>query len=92
MSVRRGSLRIWLRLEGAAVALIGTIAAVQLGVSWETVLLMLIAPDLAFFAYLAGPAIGAFIYNAAHAYIGPVLLLGCSWRVWRRGRISWKLR
>ena len=32
-------------------------------------------PDVSFAAYLAGPKVGAIIYNAAHSYMAPVTLL-----------------
>jgi len=33
-----------------------------------------LAPDLSFFAYLAGARVGAFIYNLLHTIAGPILL------------------
>lgn len=61
---------LWQRIEGglvfaAAIALTG---AMQPG--WPLWLwpLALMAPDLAMLGYLAGPGIGAGIYNAAHLY------------------------
>jgi hypothetical protein len=47
----------------------------HLGYSWPAFLLFFMAPDLAMFAYLRGPRFGATIYNAAHSYLGPALLL-----------------
>ena len=38
--------------------------------SWSKVV-----PDLSFAAYLAGPRAGALVYNAAHSYLGPVMLM-----------------
>jgi hypothetical protein len=38
----------------------------------------LLAPDLSFAAYLAGPRVGALVYNLAHTYVFPVALAaGC---------------
>jgi Domain of unknown function (DUF4260) len=38
----------------------------------------LLAPDLSFAAYLAGPRVGAVVYNLAHTYAWPVALAaGC---------------
>jgi hypothetical protein len=65
-----------LRLEGAAVALVMAGLAWHLGPPWWLVLLVLIAPDLAFAGYLAGPRAGAALYNAAHTYVGPALAAG----------------
>ena len=36
--------------------------------------MLLLLPDLAMLGYLAGPAIGARAYNAAHSVVGPLLL------------------
>jgi len=63
-----------LRAEGAAVALALGIIAWQAGPPWQLVVAVLVFPDLGFVAYLAGPRIGAIIYNVLHSYIGPALL------------------
>jgi hypothetical protein len=38
----------------------------------------ILAPDLSFAGYLAGPRVGAAVYNLAHTYVWPVALAaGC---------------
>jgi Domain of unknown function (DUF4260) len=67
-----------LRLEGAA-AFAGAIALyAHAGFSWPLFALLILAPDLAMFAYLIGPRAGAFAYNLVHTYAlsVPVALAG----------------
>jgi len=62
---------LWLRAEGLALAAASLIGLVYTGVPvpiWAALLLGL-APDLAFLAYLAGPRVGAVVYNLAHSYV-----------------------
>jgi len=68
-----------LRAEGA-VALILSLAAYQmLGFSWWLFAVTLLAPDLAMLGYLRDPATGALVYNLAHTYVAPfiLVLIGC---------------
>ncbi|WP_036263482.1 DUF4260 domain-containing protein [Methylocapsa aurea] len=74
-----GAPRLLLRLEGLVVAL-GSIAAFsQSGASWQLFAALILAPDLSMLAYLAGSRPGAMVYNAAHIYLGPGILLGVAW-------------
>ena len=66
--------RLLLRLEGAALALVATALYWRLGESWLLFALLFLAPDLSFLAYLAGPRIGAIVYNAVHTTVGPFAL------------------
>jgi hypothetical protein len=69
-----GAVRLVLRLEGL-VLFAGSIGAyVALDGRWWLLLLLILAPDLAFLGYLAGSRVGAALYNAAHATIGPLAL------------------
>jgi hypothetical protein len=43
--------------------------------SWWVYAILFLAPDLSFAAYLAGPKVGAVVYNAAHSYLLPVALM-----------------
>ena len=70
-----GGVRVLLRLEGACVLLAAAIAYAKFGASWATFALFFLAPDLSFAGYLAGPRVGAMAYNAAHSYVGAVLVL-----------------
>ena len=69
----QGGPRIWLRLEGAALLVAAVAAFAWLEDSWGWFLILFFAPDLSFFGYLAGPRVGAVVYNAAHALVGPWL-------------------
>jgi hypothetical protein len=58
------------------------VAAVALyfsgGYAVWVLLVFLLAPDLSFAAYLAGPRVGAVVYNLAHTYAFPIALAaGC---------------
>jgi hypothetical protein len=70
-----GGVRAVLRLEGAVVLGVALAAYAQFGLGWGVFALWLLAPDLSLLGYLAGPRVGAALYNAAHSHAGPVLLL-----------------
>ena len=42
---------------------------------WVLFVVLFLAPDLSFLGYLAGPRTGAFVYNLAHAFVLPGILL-----------------
>lgn len=67
---------IFERFEGAVlfVAMSGLFFALHGGV-W-TYILVLLAVDLSMIGYVAGPKVGAIVYNLFHNLAGPVLLLG----------------
>ena len=74
-----GGVRLLLRLEGlalfvAAAAMYFYLARGEWGNGWPLFLALILAPDLAMLGYLAGPAIGAVTYNAAHITPGPLAL------------------
>jgi hypothetical protein len=66
--------RLVLRLEGAALFLAAVLVFWRLGGSWLLFVVLFLAPDLSFLAYLASPRIGAVVYNAVHATLGPLAL------------------
>ncbi|HEV2680750.1 MAG TPA: DUF4260 domain-containing protein [Rhodanobacter sp.] len=70
-----GDVKFLLRAEGACVLLISLLAYSKFGMGWGTFVLFFLVPDLSFFGYLAGPRVGAASYNAAHSYIGALLIL-----------------
>ncbi len=70
-----GGLRLVLRLEGLALLALTAGAYFWLGGPWWLFLVLILAPDLSFLGYLAGPAVGTAVYNAAHTTIGPIALL-----------------
>jgi hypothetical protein len=74
IAVPAGAVRRTLQLEGAALAAAALVTYTHLGESWWLFALLLLAPDLSFAAYLAGPRVGAVVYNLVHSTIGPILL------------------
>jgi hypothetical protein len=66
--------RFLLGVEGLAVA----VAAIALYADgdhpWLLFLLLILAPDLSFVGYLAGPRVGAASYNALHTSAPPIVL------------------
>jgi hypothetical protein len=70
-----GGVRIMLRLEGLALFVGMVLLYPQLGDSWWIFALLFLAPDLSFIAYLAGPRIGALVYNAVHSTMAPLALM-----------------
>ena len=71
-----GGVKFILRIEGLCVLAFSLFAYAQFGIGWGMFALLFLAPDLSFLGYLAGPKAGAALYNAAHSYIGALLLLG----------------
>jgi hypothetical protein len=63
-----------LRLEGAALLAAAVATYWQIGASRWMFILLILAPDLSFLAYPAGPRVGAAVYNAAHTTLGPLAL------------------
>ncbi len=59
--------------------LLATAAFFRLGHPWWLFLLLLLAPDLSLLGMLAGPRVGAGVYNAVHTMVGPLALLGVGW-------------
>jgi hypothetical protein len=65
-----------LRGEGLALLVLSTAGFAWSGQPWWIYAGLCLAPDLSFAAYLAGPRIGALVYNALHTTIGPAALAG----------------
>jgi Domain of unknown function (DUF4260) len=70
-----GGLRTLLRLEGLALFIGMTLLYAVWEGSWWVYAILLLAPDISFAGYLAGPRAGAIIYNAAHSYMAPMALM-----------------
>ncbi|QWG15336.1 DUF4260 domain-containing protein [Bradyrhizobium sediminis] len=70
-----GGARTLLRLEGLALFAGMTLLYAVWEGSWWVYALLFLAPDLSFAGYLAGPRIGAAVYNAAHSYLAPMALM-----------------
>lgn len=77
-----GMPRLILRFEGLALLAAAVWAYWLTAASWWLFALLFLAPDVSFVGYLAGPRIGAAVYNAAHSTIGPILLAGASLLGW----------
>jgi hypothetical protein len=61
---------LWQKAEGALVFL-GALAILTLDwqpLVWWLAVIVFFAPDLSFAAYLAGPKVGASVYNTVHLY------------------------
>ena len=69
-----GGVAVLLRLEGLAVFAAALAAYSQIGASPLEFAALFLLPDLAIAAYLAGPRLGACVYNLAHAYLAPLAL------------------
>ncbi len=70
-----GGLRTLLRLEGLTLFAGMTLLYAVWGGSWWVFVILFLVPDLSFAAYLAGPKTGAIVYNAAHSYMAPMVLM-----------------
>ena len=70
-----GGLRTLLRLEGLTLLAGMTLLYAVWSGSWWIYAVLFLAPDLSFLGYLAGPRIGAVVYNAAHSYMAPMALM-----------------
>jgi hypothetical protein len=70
-----GGLKILLRLEGLTLFAGMTLLYAVWGGYWWVYALLFLVPDLSFAAYLAGPKVGAIVYNAAHSYMAPMALM-----------------
>ena len=66
--------RALLHAEGLAVGAGAIVLYFDQGFGWVLLVVLALAPDLSMVGYLAGPAAGAFAYDAAHTYVGPVVL------------------
>jgi hypothetical protein len=69
-----GSVRTWLRAEGLAALAVALLLYMRGDYSWRLFALLFLAPDLGLAGYLAGPRVGAAIYNALHSHVGPLVL------------------
>lgn len=70
-----GGVRLLLRLEGLTLFAGMTLLYAAWGGSWTLYLLLFLAPDLCFLACLSDARFGAMVYNAAHSYMAPVMLM-----------------
>lgn len=67
---------IILRAEQVAIFVTGVTLYFANGGPWWLLIPALLAPDLSAIGYLAGPRMGAIVYNAGHNLVLPLALLG----------------
>ena len=65
----------WLRVEAFAIAVTALVVFATTGEPWWLIPALFLAPDLSWFAYLAGPRAGAWFYNLMHTAPLPLALL-----------------
>ena len=70
-----GGVRTLLRLEGLTLLAGMTLLYGLWGGTWWLYAVLFLAPDLSFLGYLAGPRVGAIVYNAAHSEIIPLAMI-----------------
>ncbi|MGH6817723.1 MAG: DUF4260 domain-containing protein [Methylovirgula sp.] len=73
-----GAPKLFLRLEGLAIAVAAVFFYERFGGSWALFAVLILAPDLTFLAYLLSPRAGATAYNAAHTTLGPLAVLAAA--------------
>ena len=64
-----------IQLEGMIVMILGIYIYFASGYSWWIFLLLLFVPDISMAGYMINTKIGAYLYNASHTFIAPLLLL-----------------
>ncbi len=69
-----GGVRLTLQAEGLALFVAAVAIFLHAGYSRSLFAALFMVPDLSLLGYLAGPRVGALVYNAAHSLVGPLLL------------------
>ena len=72
----QGGVRILLRCEGLALFLAACALYDVWGGPWWLFIVLFLAPDLSFLAYLIGAKPGAIAYNTVHITVVPITLMG----------------
>lgn len=75
MNVPDRSVAWILRIESAAIGVVGVVAWLSLGGSPLLLIPALLIPDLSAIGYLAGPRVGAMTYNLFHNWAVPAVLV-----------------
>lgn len=68
------TVRLLLRLEGLAIAVAAVVLYADGDHSWWLFAALVLAPDVSFLGYAAGPRVGAAAYNLVHNLALPVAL------------------
>jgi len=78
---------VWLRVEALAIAVTALAVFATTGEPWWLIPALFLAPDLSWFAYLAGPKAGAWVYNLMHSAPLPLALLVAGYNFGHNGLI-----
>lgn len=68
--------RALLRAEGALACVLALYAYHRLGAPWGRFALLVLLPDLSMLGYLAGPRVGAALYNLGHSTVTVAVACG----------------
>lgn len=71
--------RVLLHLEGGIVLAVSLLLYGEFKASWVLFAVLFFVPDIAMLGYLVNIRLGAALYNMAHTFTGPLLLLGLSY-------------
>ncbi len=71
--------KLLLHLEGAAILILSVFFYRQLHASWLLFAILFLAPDLFMLGYLANVRVGSAVYNFAHTYLTPTILLAVAY-------------
>ncbi len=74
-----GSVRFWLRAEGAAAAAAGLAIYGALDGPWPLIIPLLLAPDFSMVGFLRSPRLGSLTYNLVHNWAIGLAALGVGW-------------
>jgi hypothetical protein len=74
LGMTSGAVRAWLRAEGLTVFVLSLWLYSRGGAGWPLFAWLFLVPDASFAGYVAGPRIGAAIYNVVHSYVLPLQL------------------
>jgi len=82
-----------LRMEETALLVGAVLLYWQMHFSWVLFAVLFLAPDLFMVGFLAGPKVGAAVYNIGHMVVWPLVAFGVGWRmgqsVWEAVGITW---
>jgi hypothetical protein len=73
-AIRGSDIQLLLRLEALAAVALSIVFYARTGASWWLFAVLWLLPDLSLLGYLAGPKLGARVYNAIHSYVTPAAL------------------
>jgi hypothetical protein len=73
-AIRGSHIQLLLRLEALAAVALSALFYARTGASWWLFAALWLLPDLSMLGYLAGPKLGARVYNAIHSYVTPATL------------------